>query len=351
MRFAFAKKEDASEMVLTMIVCAVFSVLATRLYLKLTGYPQISMGRWHLAHVLDGGLFMVVGMLIMTTVSGEKARRLSVIIFGLGMGRFVDEMGKFISRDNNYFFQPAVMLIYIFFIVMFLVYRYLDKAGFRDPKTLLFHVIDQLEDVAEGDFEVNEKNRILNKLEAVIGHAGEPVKSFAIGLKALVIRTPVIVDKPDGWGKLFWKKIKRFSYQKIFRKKFVLLLLSILALGYIASSASDTAFLLERFRHVNLDRYIYFDVPGNVTRDELDLFTFKAAFDVATAVMFAIGMYWVIRKKRRRGISFFQYGLLIFILLTSIIRFYFEQFIALQGLMVTMVIYMGLERFKKELKT
>jgi len=34
--------------------------------------------------------------------------------------KFIDELGKFITSDNNYFFQPTISLIYIVFIIIFL---------------------------------------------------------------------------------------------------------------------------------------------------------------------------------------------------------------------------------------
>ena len=36
------------------------TVVATRLYLSLTGYPQIGYGEFHLAHALWGGLLLMV---------------------------------------------------------------------------------------------------------------------------------------------------------------------------------------------------------------------------------------------------------------------------------------------------
>lgn len=351
MKLTLVKREEASEMVLTIIIWAIISMLGTRLYLKLSGYPIIGFGEWHLAHVLDGGMMMVVGMLTIISLNGSRARKWAAVIFGIGTGRFIDETGKFISKDNNYFFQPAIMLIYVFFIVLFLVYRYLEKVNPKDPKALLYWVIEQMEDVAEGDLSETEKKRMLKKMKEVTVHTKGNVHEFAIEFNQLVKKLPVSGEEKLGLGEQMWKRIKTFSYHRVFKKKFVLWLLLILSLGYVISTVSDVAFLLERFRHVNLDRFIYYDIPDGATRNELNLFTFMAISNVGTAVMFILGIVWVVRKKRRRGIGFFQYGLLTYLLLTSVLRFYFEQLVALQGLAVTLVVYMGLDRFKKELES
>lgn len=44
-------------------------------------------------------------------------QRLCALIGGIGFGLFIDELGKFITRDNNYFFQPTIGLIYAVFAI------------------------------------------------------------------------------------------------------------------------------------------------------------------------------------------------------------------------------------------
>ena len=102
------------------LASAVASVLATRLSLELTGYPQLGNDTLHIAHVLWGGLLMLVAGRLSLASYGSGIRRLSAAVLGVGFGLFVDEIGKFITRDHDYFFRPAAALIYISFVLLYL---------------------------------------------------------------------------------------------------------------------------------------------------------------------------------------------------------------------------------------
>jgi hypothetical protein len=109
-------------------VSAVTSVLVTRFYLRLTNYFQLSYEKLHFAHVLWGGLFMTVAILLLLTYyTNRTIRHLAAVFGGLGFGLFIDELGKFITKDNNYFFQPTIAIIYAIFVILYLSIRIIQK--------------------------------------------------------------------------------------------------------------------------------------------------------------------------------------------------------------------------------
>src|SRR5690606_18013451 len=94
------------------VVAAVATVLLTRAYLAATDYPQIGGGGLHIAHVLWGGLLMALAFVLLLSFAGPAVRPVGALVGGVGFGLFVDEVGKFVTADNDYFYEPTAAIVY-----------------------------------------------------------------------------------------------------------------------------------------------------------------------------------------------------------------------------------------------
>jgi hypothetical protein len=121
--FRFARSVYGEDLLENFLIAAVAAVLLVRLFLSLTGYPQLGGSGLHVAHMVWGGLLMLVGLFMALGFLSHPAHEWAAVIGGLGFGVFIDELGKFVTQDNNYFFQPAVAIIYVVFILFYVAVR------------------------------------------------------------------------------------------------------------------------------------------------------------------------------------------------------------------------------------
>jgi hypothetical protein len=124
MNFLAQKIYNARNLLDVYLLSALIAVVITRLFLKLTDYPQLGGEGFHIAHVLWGGLLMAIGTL-MLLLSEKPNRRLAAIISGAGFGLFIDEVGKFVTSDVDYFYKPAALIIYLTLLIMWVVARFI----------------------------------------------------------------------------------------------------------------------------------------------------------------------------------------------------------------------------------
>ncbi|WP_432533757.1 hypothetical protein [Kineococcus arenarius] len=113
------RSEKAGRHVTTFAVAAVCTILLTRLFLVLTGYPRIGGDTGlHIAHVLPGGMLMLAAVALQLSYVGRAPRPLAALLGGAGFGLFIDEVGKFVTADNDYFYEPAVAIMYVVLVAL-----------------------------------------------------------------------------------------------------------------------------------------------------------------------------------------------------------------------------------------
>ncbi|HWI01952.1 MAG TPA: hypothetical protein VNT27_16615 [Propionibacteriaceae bacterium] len=130
-----------------LLVSSVATVVAVRVGLHLSGYPQLGGGGLHIAHLLWGGLAMLGSVLLLLTYLGRRTMRIAAVLGGVGFGLFVDELGKFVTADNDYFFRPALSLIYVCFVLLYLLGRGIrGRRGLNDEERRVNAALDNEED-------------------------------------------------------------------------------------------------------------------------------------------------------------------------------------------------------------
>ncbi|MDD3002513.1 MAG: hypothetical protein PHS06_01430 [Candidatus Shapirobacteria bacterium] len=343
------KRENAADLVLILMISALVTLLVTRYFLQLFGWPTISFGVWHIAHANWGGMLMVIGSILMLVFHGEKIRKTAAIISGMGWGLFIDEVGKYITKDNNYWFQPAIIIIYISFIILYLIYRHLEINQPKDTKTLLYAAFSNLEDAAEKDLSENEKRETVKNLEKVIKHEKDlNIKNLASELKLFFEKQKTKKINEHSWWRMLIAKTGYYSYNKFFKTRLVTYGLTVYACVWAIDKIQETVRIL-----INPQRMQMLQKFSNsydlISKSDFYMMVGKIFFDSVTAVFFVMGIFFIVTKKKFKGLRFFQMGLIVGVFLSSVFKLYFEQFSEVWVLMTSIILFFVISKMKKEI--
>ena len=167
------RNADADDLLEGFLVAAATAFAGIRIYLALTGYPQLGGHGLHIAHLLWGGVLMLVALVMALSFLGARVRVQAAIVGGLGFGTFIDELGKFITSDNDYFYRPTVALIYAVFVLLYLSFRAIGDVGRTSPEAALARAVDLVGAALPRGLRAEDRERVLRLLDQ--GDPGDPL--------------------------------------------------------------------------------------------------------------------------------------------------------------------------------
>src|SRR5579864_6347318 len=211
----FIRNIEATSYRENFLISAIVSVFVIRIYLRFAHYPKIGGGEFHIAHLLWGGFFMMAALLILLSFLNQKAAVVASILGGIGFGAFIDELGKFITADNNYFFQPTVALIYIVFVLLFLIVRFIPRYQPYTQREYLVNAIEMIKESAINDFDEEEEKRAVEYLKNC-----DPANPIVKALKKLLTKLEVEESPPPGIMTKF-RRALRIQYYRVAHAGFV----------------------------------------------------------------------------------------------------------------------------------
>jgi len=311
---------DAARLLDTFLVSSIASVLITRLYLHLTGYPQIGSSTLHIAHLLPGGLLMMLAILVMISSVNRSSRDISAFIGGVGFGLFWDEVGKFITRDNDYFYQPAIAIMYVFFVALYLSTRYVIRRTYQ-PEDYLANALDLAMEGAIGELDPREYRKALLLLQ----HADKTHPMYAATVQLLEQAKPTkayhpfVIDRLSDW---FHAPFRLLVGQPWYRTMlyglfyaYGLGLVGIIAFSVFTSHHIPTAFFLNPSADTNF---------------------VAAASSVAAGVLVVWGIVSLTKRQTVRALRRFESALLINVFVTQTFLFLHYQLAAIAALCIAL---------------
>lgn len=313
------------------LIAAVATMLLTRFYLNLTNFPQISAGQLHIAHLLFGGFFMLVGIVLFAAFLNQPAHRAGAVLGGVGFGFFIDELGKFITSDNNYFYEPTISIIYVVFILMFFGFKFLDKQHRLTSKEYLLNALEITQNLALYERDKHQKRTAINLLKKT--DSSEP---FATGLMGILEKyQPETGSEKDIIDETV-DKVSTLYHKLVSHKYFTTTTLIVFVLASL----------------FGLLRIVQIIAPYMANPNQEPTFSQLAEL-ISTALGTVLVIMGCVRllKNRLEAFELFKMSLLVSIFLTQVFTFYRDQLGAITILAVNIFFYAIIQyMIKKELK-
>jgi hypothetical protein len=300
------------------MVVAVATILIVRSVLAATGWPQLGGGKIHFAHLLWGGLGMLIALILYMAMEGRFWKQLATLAAGIGFGLFIDELGKFITSDNDYFFKPVFAFIYLIFVAIFIVTRALLTVDHPSPQVALVNLFRLTSEGAVRPWDESESaeaQRLLAECDQ-----NDPTVQ---GLAPLVAEMAGRAREQLGPYERMKTWVGQHYASLVGKRAFKAVLVVYLAVIALAGLLVGVGVI----------------VAAQTDQVTIDIWTYgQAASGAVSAVLVVIGfLAW--RRSRLNAYRWFARALLVAIFVTQFFAFYHNQITQVFGLAVALLTY------------
>jgi len=351
--FRLIRRDSAERYLSVVLLSFAASVSLTRLFLSLTGYPQIGGGNLHIAHALWGGLLLFIAALLPLVIANRWVYTATAFLAGVGVGLFIDEVGKFITQQNDYFYPAAAPIIYTFFLLTILLVLNIRRFADATPDAELHQAIDQIQDIVIGPAKPREHDLLQERLEQIISNSAS--KKHADLAKALLNfvqedapSVQVAQTKPNHrTTRLIRKTTVRLLSDEFLRLSLVV---GISAIGLLTLKNPIQVFLA-KWIPPTIDIFLQHLYSGR----HIDAATSPLWFGIRLALEMIVGSLLLASagllttKRTKQGIGLAYIALLLSLTTVNLLLFYFEQFSTIMTTLIQFALLLEIIYYQRRL--
>lgn len=343
------KRPFAETYLLISLTAFALTVVVTRIFLEMAGYPQVGNSVLHIAHAIWGGLLLFVAVMVTLVVANRWAFTLSAVLSGIGVGLFIDEVGKFITQKNDYFFPPAAPLIYSLFLLLVLFFLLLRGRNRHGPRSSMYQALLGLTDVLDNDLDPHEREHLLVQLsngrlasEPHVALLAEQLTNY-LQLDAV----PLIPFRPSLWARFnqrletMGKRLGRKNHRRLiviitavlgFQALLTVLLLIALRLSPQISDTTLWATVLSEADELTLQNPVWLLV--------------RLFLQVVVGLLYGLALLRIRQGREEAGLDMAIFAALLSITALNLLTFYLDQFRALTSIFATFGLFLLLVTYR-----
>ncbi len=345
------RRRGAQQYLLITLLSFAVSVAGTRLSLELTGYPQLSTGDLHIAHVLWGGLLLFASTLIMMILANAWAFVLGAVLAGVGVGLFIDEVGKFITQTNDYFYPAAAPIIYAFFLLTVLIYLQIRKPSRYDARSELYRTLSGMTELLDRHLEPSERDSLEKSLTLVQDVADDENQAELAAHLLAYLRSDTLDMVPDEETRLesYLRAFMRWERRWLtpFRYR-AIIVGGLTAIGAV-TFLNMARLLLAAGRSGGLETIFgQLLLAGQVSSTTGMLgFVTRVALEGSVGAILILAAFFILVGRESWGLNLGVIGLLLSLAGVNLLVFYFEQFSTILTALVQFALLLTILRHRQ----
>lgn len=331
-KFGFLKlwklveRENAVRYMLISLLSFVATVSIVRTFLAITGYPQIGNSTLHIAHVLWGGLILYIAAILPLIYLNPRLHILGAVLSGVGVGLFIDEVGKFITRQYDYFFPAAAPIMYVFFLLLVILVVMIRRPETVDGRAELVQALEIVREQLYRPLEPAERLRIEKDMNQVMQSDPDKLhQDMAQHLLELVHSDPrTFPERSPGWVLRIGNRVKNLLTAP---RLTWILGVGMGILGLITIKNPFQIWLEKAAPGSPVVVFLQSHAGRQIAPAEAPvLFNTRLILEVLVGILLLLAVGFLIAGKKRLALNLGYFSLLLALSVLDMLLFYFEQF-------------------------
>lgn len=343
--WSLVRQQPADSYLILFIAAFGVTVIAVRVLLNMTGYPEVGNSTFHIAHMLYGGILLFAALIALLIWDNNWLWWASSLVGGIGVGLFIDEVGKFITQKNDYFFPLAFPIIYAFMLICVWLFLRVRRSQKTDSRTLLYHSLHDIKQLLDNDLDPFEHARLMSELKEVLTETDRPNEKLLAKMLLSFVQASDLQIRPEpNLLEQAWRWIKFIASQWPSRRWFRLLLVVGFALSALRSLGEVGALVTISIGDANtigLANIVIVNGPSAYIVDHpLWLDTYGVGI-VVVGLLSAVAAMLLLIGKERAGLRAGTLSLAISLVGVNLLTFYFSQLYAVSEVLGQLVVLFG----------
>ena len=335
------QREKAVRYMVISLLSFVATVSVVRSFLVLSGYPQIGSGTLHIAHVLWGGLILYIAAILPLIYISPRLHNVGAVLSGVGMGLFIDEVGKFITRQYDYFFPAAAPIMYVFFLLVVILVIMINRPRVVDGRAELVQALEIVREQLYRPLEPVEREHIERDLNKVIDTDPNTLhQDMARRMLELVRSDPrTAPETRPAWWRRLTKQLEQWLTE---RRLSSFLGVGMVLLGLVTLKNPLQVWLEHVIPNSALVAFLQSHAGRQIApTDAPTLFITRLALEVLVGLLLLVSVGLLVAGKKRLACNLGYFSLLVSLVVLDMLLFYFEQFSTVAIVLLQLVVLFG----------